>query len=129
MTRAGTIRHRDRGAAPADVDLVIDLRDDPAVDTAPAEPPRETARLGLVLLLVLNGLNLLDAGLTLAVTETGIATEGNPLVRWMTLPGKVLFVAALSLVLWRLKPRALIVPVVGYGLVVCYTLAGTLFLT
>lgn len=86
-------------------------------------------RVALVLLLVLNGLNLLDAGLTLAVTEAGIASEGNPVVRWMTLPGKIVFVAALSFVLWRLKPKALIVPVAGYALVVCYTLAGTFFLS
>jgi hypothetical protein len=91
--------------------------------------PEHERRMALVLLLVLNGLNLLDAGLTLAVTEAGIASEGNPVVRWMTLPGKVVFVAALSVVLWRLNPRALIVPVVGYALVVCYTLAGTLFLS
>ena len=95
----------------------------------PGGPQEDASRLGFVLLLVLNGLNLLDAGLTLAVTETGLAIEGNPVVRWMTLPGKVVFVAALSVVLWRLKPRALIVPIVGYAAVVCYTLAGTLFLS
>ncbi|HEV2754950.1 MAG TPA: DUF5658 family protein [Actinomycetota bacterium] len=108
-------------------DVVIDLR-----DPRPEQKPpggSDAGRVGLILLLVLNGLNLLDAGLTLAVTETGIAREGNPVVEWLTLPGKVALVTVLSLVLWRLKPRALIVPVVGYALVVCYTLAGTLFLT
>ncbi len=111
-------------------DVVIDLRDppDPRLQK-PDAAADEARRTGLILLLVLNGLNLLDAGLTLAVTETGLAREGNPIVGWLTLPGKIALVAALSLVLWRLKPRALIVPVVGYALVVCYTVFGALFLS
>lgn len=97
-------------------DLVIDLRDPP--------PPRA----GLGLLVALNVLNLLDAALTFFLVRYGVAAEANPLVEWMTLPGKVLFVAALSLLLWKLRPRALVVPLVGYGAVVCYTIAGALWL-
>lgn len=106
----------DRLAAP---DLVIDLRDPPEV---PARPDRT----GLALLVALNVLNLVDALLTAVVTEAGIAVEGNPLVELMTLPGKVVFVAALSLVLWKLRPRALAIPVAGYSLVVAYTIGGAL---
>ncbi len=97
-------------------DLVIDLRD--------PEPRRE----GLGLLVALNVLNLLDAGLTFFLVSGGIAAEANPLVEWMTLPGKVVFVAALSLLLWKLRPRALVVPLVGYAAVVCYTIAGAVWL-
>ncbi|MDQ3913866.1 MAG: DUF5658 family protein [Actinomycetota bacterium] len=117
---------------PPGPDVVIDLRDpqDPRVvdrgADAPA-PPSQERRRGFRLLLALNGLNLLDAGFTFALTEAGIAREGNPLIGWMTLPGKIAFVGLLSFVLWRLRPRALIVPLVAYALVVCYTLAGALF--
>jgi hypothetical protein len=101
--------------------LVIDLRDPPA-----PEPPetRRDPRRSVVLLVALNVLNVLDAILTHAVTHAGVAVEVNPVVGWLTLPGKVALVAALSLVLWRLRPSALVVPVAGYSLVVCYTIAG-----
>lgn len=126
MTRSPAARAA--APAPTEPNLVIDLRDPREIERGgPARPRGRPRRSGLVLLLVLNALNLLDAGLTLAVTEGGIAREGNPVIRWMTLPGKVVFVAVLSFVLWRLKPRALIVPVAGYGLVVCYTVAGVLW--
>jgi hypothetical protein len=98
------------------LDLVIDLRDPP-----PARP-----RDGIALFLALNALNLLDAVLTFALTEAGVAREANPLVGWMTLPGKIVFVAALSFLLWRLRPRALIVPLVAYAAVVCYSVVGAL---
>ncbi|MDQ3982612.1 MAG: DUF5658 family protein [Actinomycetota bacterium] len=98
-------------------DLVIDLRD----------PPADRTRRSIALVVALNALNLLDALLTFALTEAGVAREGNPLIGWLTLPGKIVLVAALSFLLWRLRPRALIVPVVAYALVICYTLAGALW--
>lgn len=100
-------------------DLVIDLRD----------PPPETPlhrRTGVVALVALNVLNVSDAVLTYFVTRAGIAVEGNPVVEWMTLPGKVAFVAVASLVLWKLRPRALAIPLVAYSAVVCYTIGGAL---
>lgn len=100
-------------------DLVIDLRD-------PPPPEQRGDRTGIVLLVALNALNLLDAALTFFVTRAGIAVEANPLVELLTLPGKVVFVAALSLLLWRLRPRALEIPVVGYAVVVCYTIGGAI---
>ena len=110
-------------------DLVIDLRD-PAPEIAPgrADLDREPRhdRIGLVLLAAMNVLNLLDAALTYLVARAGIAVEANPLVEWLTLPGKVVFVAGLSLLLWKLRPRALAIPVAGYTLVVCYTIGGAL---
>ena len=108
-----------RIARPPQPDLVIDLRDPPA-------PPSEHDRVGLVLLLAMNVLNLLDAVLTHLVTRAGIAVEANPLVEWLTLPGKVVFVAGLSVLLWKVRPRALAVPVAAYTAVVCYTIGGAL---
>lgn len=110
----------------AERDLVIDLRDPPRPDPVATHPRRIT---DFVLLVALNALNLLDALLTYLVTSAGLAVEGNPLVEWMTLPGKVVFVAALSFVLWKLRPRALWIPVAGYSAVVAYTIAGALWLT
>lgn len=104
---------------PPEADLVIDLRDPPA-------PQPRHDRIGLVLLLAMNVLNLLDAVLTHLVTRAGIAVEANPLVELLTLPGKVVFVAGLSLLLWKLRPRALVIPVVAYTAVVCYTIGGAL---
>ena len=116
-------------------EVVIDLRDPdhPRRIEGPAAPPPEGLRddrpAGLPLLLALNALNLLDAVLTYVVTSSGIAREGNPVVEAMTLPGKVVFVAGLSVLLWWLRPKALVVPLVGYVLVVCYTIAGAFFLS
>lgn len=108
----------------AEPDLVIDLRDPPQPKPSETHPRRRT---GIWLLVALNVLNLLDALLTYLVTRAGVAVEGNPVVDAMTLPGKVAFVAALSLLLWKVRPRALVVPVAGYALVVVYTIAGTLW--
>lgn len=111
--------------AAVEPDLVIDLRD------PPAPPPDKTpSRRGtdVVLLLVFNALNVLDALLTHLVTRAGLAVEANPIVRAVTLPGKVAVVAALSLVLWKVRPRALVVPIAGYTVVVCYTITGALWL-
>ena len=109
-------------AARPEPDLVIDLRDPPA-------PPPRHDRIGLVLLVAMNVLNVLDAVLTYLVTRSGIAVEANPLVAWLTLPGKIVFVAALSLLLWRLRPRALAVPVAAYTAVVCYTIGGAVLVS
>jgi hypothetical protein len=110
----------------AEPDLVIDLRDPPEPD--PSLTPLRR-RSDLVLLVAMNVLNLLDGLLTYLVTRAGIAVEANPLVTWMTLPGKIAFVAALSIVLWWLRPRALLVPVVAYSAIVAYTIAGAIWLS
>ena len=119
--------HRGADVATAAPDLVIDLRDPQAPQTIVLDEipgPRDARRTGVALLVALNVLNVLDAVLTYVLTSTGVAREGNPVVEAMTLPGKVVFVAALSFVLWKLRPRALVVPVVAYSALVCYTLVG-----
>ena len=80
----------------------------------------------LGLLLVLNGLNLLDAFLTSVVVGRGLAVEGNPLVEAIGLWGKVALVAFASVLLWSLRPRALWIPIVAYSAIVLYSAAGLL---
>ncbi len=82
------------------------------------------APTGLGLLIALNVLNLLDAITTSIVLGLGVAKEANPVISAIGLDGKVLIVCLLSLAVWRLRPRALIVPVVFYAAVVTYTLSG-----
>lgn len=61
-------------------------------------------------------LNLLDALLTLWWVEAGFATEANPFIRWIVEEHAVLFVVSKlsvvmlsTLLLWRLRSRALAV--------------------
>jgi hypothetical protein len=125
--KAAMTEHRTTDAPTAAPDLVIDLRDSESPRTIVLDDPGAapaTRPAGVALLVALNLLNLLDAVLTHTLTSGGVAREGNPVVEWMTLPGKVVFVAALSVVLWKLRPGALVVPVVAYVAIVCYTLVG-----
>lgn len=73
------------------------------------------------LLWALNALNVADALLTATVLRSGMAVEGNPVVRAIGLPGKVIVVALAGWLINRLRPRALIVPVIAMGLVVAWT--------
>ena len=76
------------------------------------------------LLWALNALNLADALLTTIALQAGVAVEGNPVVRAIGMPGKVLLVAAAGWLINRLRPRALIVPVVALGATVLWTAAN-----
>ena len=126
----------DRAGVAVEPDVVIDLRDpvDPRRIERGSEQQGDAAgrgerRRGLVLLGILNALNLLDAALTYLLIRWGLVYEGNPIVTWMTLQGKIVFVAACSLLLWKLRPGALIVPAVAYAAVVCYSIAGAFLLS
>ena len=70
---------------------------------------------------VLNALNVADAWLTTIALDNGLAVEANPVVRFIGMPGKVALVAGASWLLYQLRPRALIVPIVALGLVVAWT--------
>jgi hypothetical protein len=59
---------------------------------------------------VLNALNVADAWLTTVALERGIAIEANPVVRLIGMPGKLALVAGAGWLLYRLRPRALLVP-------------------
>lgn len=126
----------DRAGVSVEPDIVIDLRDPvrpKRIERGSEEPGdavgRGGSRRGLALLGILNALNLLDAALTYLLTRWDFVYEGNPIVTWMTLPGKIVFVAACSLLLWKLRPGALIVPAVAYAAVVCYSILGAFLLS
>lgn len=72
-------------------------------------------------MVALNALNVADAALTVALLRLGMVAEGNPLVLWMGWPAKVLGVAALSLLIWRLRPSWLVAPVLVYSMLMFYT--------
>ena len=78
----------------------------------------------LALLVVINALNVADATLTVLWIEMGIALEANPIVDAMGFPAKVAVVAVGSYVVFRLRPRWLIVPIVALALVCVYHLVG-----
>lgn len=78
----------------------------------------------LGLLVAVNALNVLDAALTVLWIEMGIAVEGNPLVDAIGFPAKVVVVAVGSYVVYRLRPRWLLVPVVALAAVCAYHLVG-----
>jgi hypothetical protein len=58
-------------------------------------------------LLVLNVLNVVDAVFTAFAVRTEGAIEANPFVRAIGLPAKVVLVGVLSLLVFRVRPRAL----------------------
>ena len=132
----GGERVADRAGIAVEPDIVIDLRDpvDPRRIERVFEEPGDAVgrggrRRGLALLGILNALNLLDATLTYLLIRWGLVYEGNPIVTWMTLPGKIVFVAGCSVLLWKLRPGALIVPAVAYAAVVCYSIVGAFLLS
>lgn len=81
--------------------------------------------LGVV---ALNALNVADAALTVALLRLGLIYEGNPLVLMFGWETKVIGVLLLSLLIWRLKPQWLAVPITVYSAIILYT-AGMMALT
>jgi hypothetical protein len=77
---------------------------------------------------ITNALNLLDALITAVLIQKGIAGEANPIVASIGWHGKFALVLAASLVLDRLRPRALVVPCVALSAVVCYSALGAFVL-
>jgi uncharacterized protein DUF5658 len=78
------------------------------------------------LLLVVNALNLMDAILTWVGRSNGTLEEANPIVAWSGLVPKVLLVGALSALVYRLRPRWLVVPVGVFAGLILYHLAGSI---
>ena len=73
------------------------------------------------MLWALNALNLADALLTSIALRDGVAIEANPVVRAIGMPGKIALVAAAGWLVYRLRPRALIIPIVAFAAVVAWT--------
>jgi hypothetical protein len=78
----------------------------------------------LALVTALNFLNLSDALLTWFAVESGGAQELNPFVRVLGLPFKLVAVGALSLLLYRRRPAALVWPIAALLWVLCYHVSG-----
>jgi hypothetical protein len=78
------------------------------------------------LLWILNALNVADALLTSIALRSGVAIEGNPVVRAIGLPGKVALVAIAGWLVSVLRPRALLVPIAALSLTVAWTVGNLL---
>ena len=76
------------------------------------------------LLIAVNALNLADAVMTQLAVTSGGALESNPVVRAVGLPAKILLVGALTALLFRRKPAAMVWPFVVLLWVVGYHVAG-----
>jgi hypothetical protein len=80
----------------------------------------------IFLLAAVNVLNVVDAFLTHVWLTSGYAVETNPIASLLGVPGKLVLVAIASLLLYFIRPRALIIPAIALGLVVVYSSAATL---
>lgn len=85
---------------------------------------RRAADRPLALVVSVNILNMVDGLLSDVWLRSGDALEANPFVGVIGLPAKILLVAAASLGLYRLRPRALIWPTLALVGVLGYHLAG-----
>ena len=97
---------------------------------APGPAARALERLRespLSALILLNVLNVADAILTWAAIDTHQASEANPVVRMLGLPAKVMLVAAISLVLYRRRPRVLAWTALVFIGVIAWHVAGMYF--
>lgn len=83
----------------------------------------QPSSVGSVLIL-LNVLNAADATLTQIAVGSGVATELNPLVATFGMPVKIVLVAAASVLIYRLRPRALIWPTLALAAVTVWHLFG-----
>ncbi len=72
-------------------------------------------------MVALNALNVADAWLTTVALQSGVAFEANPVVRLIGMPGKLALVAGAGWLLYRLRPRALVIPIAAFSLVVAWT--------
>ena len=98
-----------------------------ALGIAPGPAARALDRLRrtpLSALVLLNVLNVADAVLTWLAIDSHQASEANPVVRMLGLPAKVMLVAAISLVLYRRRPRALAWTVLIFLGVMAWHVAG-----
>ena len=77
-------------------------------------------------LILLNGLNVVDAIMSDAAIGAGVARELNPLILAVGAPVKLALVAALSLLLCWKRPQALVVPGGVFVVLIAYHLTGLL---
>jgi len=77
-------------------------------------------------LVLLNGLNVLDAILSDAAIGAGTASELNPFVLAVGTPVKLILVVACSVLLYWKRPRALVWPSLAFVVLAAYHLTGLL---
>ena len=82
----------------------------------------------LAAVILLNVLNVADAVLTWIAVRSHQAVEANPVVRLLGLPAKVLIVALIGVILYRVRPRAIVWGVAVLVAVIAWHVAG-LYLT
>ena len=82
----------------------------------------------LASMILLNVLNVADAVLTWIAVRSHQAVEANPVVRMLGLPAKILLVALIGLILYRVRPRAIVWAVAILAAVIAWHVAG-LYLT
>jgi len=75
-------------------------------------------------LVLVNALNVADAIMTHFFVHHGQAVESNPIVRVIGLPLKIVVVLAASLLLYRIRPRALVWPVIFLAAVLVWHISG-----
>ena len=80
----------------------------------------------LQLLIAVNALNVADAVLTAIAVNAGAASEANPVVRTLGLPGKIALVGLVTWLLYKRRPSALVWPAAALLAVVAYHVAGAL---
>lgn len=89
-----------------------------------AHSMQTSSRRPLSVLIALNVLNAADAALTRFAVSTGMATEANPLVENVGMPVKLVLVAAASVVIFRVRPKALIWPTLALAVVAVWHVMG-----
>jgi hypothetical protein len=83
-----------------------------------------STRRPLSVLIVLNVLNAADAALTQFGVTTGAVAEVNPFVEIIGMPVKIVLVAGASVLIYRLRPKALVWPTLVLAAVVVWHLIG-----
>jgi hypothetical protein len=81
---------------------------------------------GVTLVILLNALNALDSLSTVALTRASDVVEANPIVRMIGLPIKLAVVALASVILYRVRPSALLWPVIAFSCVLLWHVSGVL---
>jgi uncharacterized protein DUF5658 len=85
---------------------------------------RRAIETPISLVVAVNAMNLVDAVLTEVAIRSGGAVELNPVVRVGGIPLKLALVGVVTWLLYRRRPRALLLPAVVLAWVVCYHLSG-----
>jgi len=87
---------------------------------AASQPAATRTSTALRDLMLVNALNVVDAGVTWLLLDRGTGIELNPVINMIGLPAKVVLVAAGSIIIYRVRPRALPLLALPLAAVVAY---------